>query len=324
MRSYRENLPQLDGGLFLTDGGIETSLIFNEGLELPDFAAFDLLRRPGGEAALRKYFHAYARIAARHGAGLILESATWRASADWGARLGYSARELGEVNRRAIALLEGVRDELAGTATVAVISGCVGPRGDGYQPGRTMSVEQAQRYHGIQIGTFADSAADMVSAITMNYVEEAIGIARAAAEANMPVAISFTVETDGRLPTGQPLREAIEQVDAATRAYPSYYMLNCAHPDHFQSVFEGNSSWAGRIRGLRANASRKSHAELNESSTLDSGDPAELGAQYAQLRYRLLPGLNVMGGCCGTDHRHVEQIAAACAPLFHHQRGEVQ
>ena len=324
MASYRKNLPQLEGDLFLTDGGIETTLIFNERLELPDFAAFDLLRRPGGEAALKKYFRTYAQLAARHGAGLILESATWRASADWGARLGYSARELGEVNRRAIALLENVREELAPTHTVSVISGCVGPRGDGYQPGRTMSIDQAQRYHGVQIGTFADSAADMVSAITMNYVEEAIGVARAAAEAGMPVAISFTVETDGRLPTGQPLREAIEEVDSATAGYPGYYMLNCAHPEHFQSIFTGNLSWARRIRGLRANASRKSHAELNESSALDSGDPAELGAQYAQLRSRVLPGLNVVGGCCGTDHRHVDQIASACAPLFHNRRGELQ
>jgi S-methylmethionine-dependent homocysteine/selenocysteine methylase len=316
--SYRRALPQLNGRLFVTDGGIETSLIFNDGLELPDFAAFDLFRRPGGDEALHKYFRAYGAIAERFGAGMILESATWRASADWGKRLGYSARDLAEVNRKAIALLERVRAELWKSKTVAVISGCVGPRGDGYQPASTMAVGEAQRYHREQIRAFADSAADMVSAITMNYAEEAIGISQAAAEVAMPVAISFTLETDGRLPTGQPLGEAIQQVDMATWAYPSYYMINCAHPEHFQNVLDRREGWAGRIRGLRANASRKSHAELNESAELDSGNPAELGAQYAQIRSRLLPSLNVVGGCCGTDHRHVESIAAACAPLFRH------
>jgi len=314
--SYRKGLPQLDGGLFVTDGGIETALIFNEGLALRDFAAFELLKNNEGEAALRKYFRAYAGIAARHGAGMILESATWRASADWGERLGYSARDLAEVNRQAVAMLERIRDELKATGTPAVISGCVGPRGDGYRPDRLMSISQARRYHRAQIETFAGTAADMVSAITMNYAQEAIGIAQAAEEAEMPVAISFTVETDGRLPTGQPLADAIEEVEAATREYPSYYMLNCAHPEHFQEVLPRGASWTARIRGLRANASRKSHAELNDSTELDIGSPAQLGIQYAELKRDLLPALNVVGGCCGTDHRHVEHIAAACAPLF--------
>lgn len=315
---YRNALPQLNGGFFVTDGGIETTLIFHQGLELPDFAAFDLLKRPGGESALREYFRAYARIAARHNADVVLESATWRASADWGARLGYSEAELAEANRRAIELLERIRDELSETRTMAVISGCVGPRGDGYQPANMMTIDQALSYHRVQVNTFVGTAADMVGAITMNYVEEAIGIALAARDAEMPVAISFTVETDGRLATGQPLADAIGQVDAATGLYPAYYMLNCAHPQHFDSVLEPDASWTARIRGLRANASRKSHAELNESSELDIGDPAELGTQYAWLKQHRLPRLNVLGGCCGTDQRHVESIAAACAPLFRH------
>jgi S-methylmethionine-dependent homocysteine/selenocysteine methylase len=316
---YRNALPQLDGGLFLTDGGIETTLIFLQGLELPDFAAFDLFRRPGGETALREYFRAYARLAARHNADIVLESATWRASADWGARRGYSEGELAEANRRAIGMLERIRDELHETRTImAVISGCVGPRGDGYQPGNMMTIDQALRYHRAQVDTLASTAADMVSAITMNYAAEAIGIALAARDAGVPVAISFTVETDGRLATGQPLADAIGQVDVATGSYPAYYMLNCAHPEHFDSVLEPDASWTARIRGLRANASRKSHAELNESSELDIGDPAELGGQYAWLKQHRLPRLNILGGCCGTDHRHVESIAAACAPLFRH------
>jgi S-methylmethionine-dependent homocysteine/selenocysteine methylase len=315
MAGFRKSLPQLGGDFFLTDGGIETTLIFLEGLELPDFAAFDLLKRKEGEAALRKYFRTYAGLAQRFGTGLILESATWRASSDWGTKLGYGAKEMADANRRAIGLLEEIRNECKGNANKVVISGCVGPRGDGYSPGKTMSEKDAETYHGNQIRVLQDSAADMVTAITMNYLEEAVGIARAAERAGMPVAISFTVETDGRLPTGQTLRAAIEQVDAATSRYPSYYMINCAHPTHFEHVLAEGGPWTQRIRGLRANASRKSHAELNESPALDIGDPVELGMQHAQLKSRL-PQLNVMGGCCGTDHRHVEQIAAACSPLF--------
>jgi S-methylmethionine-dependent homocysteine/selenocysteine methylase len=312
MTLYRNSLPQLGDALFVTDGGIETVLIFNEGIELPDFAAFDLFRRPGGEAALRRYYAAYVRIAMQFRAGMVLESATWRASADWGRKLGYGPAQLAAANRQAIRLLEDIRREHRELSTV--ISGCVGPRGDGYNPTNVMSADEAQAYHREQVAIFSDTAADMVSAITMNYVEEAIGVARAAQEAGMPAAISFTVETDGRLPTGQPLADAMQQVDEATGAYPAYYMLNCAHPEHFEKVLE--QPWARRIRGLRANASRKSHAELNESTELDSGNPAELGVHYAALKRASLPNLNVVGGCCGTDHRHVQRIAAACAPLF--------
>ena len=313
---YRNALPQLGDALFVTDGGIETALIFNQGIELQDFAAFDLLRRAGGEAALRKYYGAYVRIAAQFRAGMILESATWRASADWGRKLGYDSAQLADVNRKSIRLLEDIRREHRELSMV--ISGCVGPRGDGYNPTRVMSTDEAQGYHREQISVFSDTAADMVTAITMNYAEEAIGIARAAQEAGMPVAISFTVETDGRLPTGQPLQEAIEQVDGATAMVPVYYMLNCAHPEHFRKVLAHGDPWTHRIRGLRANASRKSHAELNDATQLDAGDPAELGADYATLKRGPLPKLGVVGGCCGTDHRHVESIAAACAPLFRH------
>jgi S-methylmethionine-dependent homocysteine/selenocysteine methylase len=311
MSGYRERLPQLGDEFFLTDGGIETTLIFLDGLELPDFAAFDLLKRADGEAALRRHFCAYADLARRFDTGLILESPTWRASADWGARLGYSAAALTDANRRAIGLLENIRGGLREHPKPVVISGCVGPRGDGYQPASTMSEHDAAAYHTAQIEAFRDSAADMISAITMNYAEEAIGIARAAARARMPAAISFTVETDGRLPTGQTLRDAVEQVDAATSRYPAYYMVNCAHPSHFDHVLRAGEPWVRRVRGLRANASTKSHAELNESAELDIGDPVELAADHARLKRRL-PHLTVMGGCCGTDVRHVERIADAC------------
>lgn len=315
MTAYRNALPQLGGELFLTDGGLETTLIFHDGFELPDFAAFPLLKSPSGAAALRSYFHAYADIATRYRTGLILESVTWRASADWGARLGYSPEELAEANRQAIALLEDVRNQVENTQTKLVISGCIEPRGDGYVPTQTMSAHAAEEYHTAQIETFAQTAADMVCALTINYVEEAIGITRAAQRAGMPVAVSFTVETDGRRPTGQTLQNVIEQVDQATAGYPSYYMINCAHPTHFAQVLDEQAPFLHRIRGLRANASRRSHAELNEALELDIGDPAELSREYAAFRQRL-DHLSVLGGCCGTDDRHIEQIAAACVPLF--------
>ncbi len=311
MSLYRQLLPQLGSALFLTDGGIETTLIFHDGLELPDFAAFHLLRDEAGRETLRKYFRAYTDVARKHGLGIVLETATWRASQDWGTRLGYSAAEMVDVNRASVKLLEEIRAEMD---TPVVISGCVGPRGDGYVPGALMRADEAAKYHSAQIGAFANSAADLVTAITMNYIEEAVGVAQAAMDAGMPVVISFTVETDGKLPGGKTLGAAIGQVDAETDGYPAYYMVNCAHPEHFANALSG--TWIKRLRGVRANASRMSHTELNESTTLDAGDPAELAGQYASLLANL-PNFNVMGGCCGTDHRHIAAIADACAGAFH-------
>ncbi len=316
MARYRRNLPQLGGDFFLSDGGIETTLIFLDGQALPHFAAFPLLTTPDGEHLLRTYFRTYGELARKFGVGLLLETATWRASAGWGEKLGYDTQALAEVNRRSVGLLEEIRDEYETDRAPVVISGCIGPRGDGYVPDSAMSAEDAADYHGRQIETFAQTAADLVTGITMNYVEEAVGIARAAQRVNIPVVLSFTVETDGHLPTGQPLADAIGQVDDATSGYPSYFMINCAHPSHFQHVVEGNQPWTARIRGLRANASRMSHAELDEATDLDAGNPAELGQEYAALRTQHLRRLNVMGGCCGTDHRHLEQIILHCLPAF--------
>jgi len=311
MSKSKARLPQLDGGLFLTDGGIETDLIFNDGLELPYFAAFDLLKTEAGTAALRAYFVRYAGIARANGVGFILESPTWRASSDWGQKLGYAPAALADANAKAIRLMQELRDEFQSARTPVVVSGCVGPRGDGYDPGTVMSPAEAQAYHAQQIGVFARSDADMVTAITMTNANEAVGVTRAAQAAGLPAAISFTLETDGRLPTGQGLAEAIAEVDAATGSAPAYYMINCAHPTHFEATLEAGGAWVKRIRGIRANASRRSHAELNEAPDLDEGNPAELGAEYRALRARH-PHINVLGGCCGTDQRHVGAICGAC------------
>ena len=307
MSKYRNRLPQLHEQLFITDGGLETTLIFHENLELPLFASFDLLKDSDGTAMLRRYFSGYAQMAREQGLGLILEAPTWRANADWASKLGYEASALADVNRKAIALLEAIRDEYETPDTRIVISGNLGPRGDGYRPDSRMSVQEAQDYHATQIQTFAQTDADMVAAFTLNYTEEAIGIVMAAKDAAMPVAISFTLETDGRLPSGETLQQAILRTDEATQGYAVYYMINCAHPTHFDNVLRSGGEWLQRIRGLRANASRRSHAELDESTDLDAGDAEELGIQYAALQ-SALPRLSVVGGCCGTDHRHVAAI----------------
>jgi S-methylmethionine-dependent homocysteine/selenocysteine methylase len=242
--------------------------------------------------------------------GIVLETATWRANPDWAALIGHTPEQLDAFNRRAVAVLEELRDELETASTPIVISGCIGPRGDGYAVGDAMSAEAAEGYHGFQIRTFADTAADLVTAITMTYVDEAVGIVRAARAEGLPVVISFTVETDGTLPSGQSLGGAIEEVDARTEGAVAYFMINCAHPSHFRDVLEPGSAWTGRIRGLRANASKLSHAELDEAEELDDGDPDELGRDYVALRERL-PNLTVLGGCCGTDHRHIDAVCNA-------------
>ncbi|QFI65485.1 putative homocysteine S-methyltransferase [Sinorhizobium alkalisoli] len=309
---YRHDLPLLRGGAFLSDGGLETTLIFHEGMALPHFASFVLLSSSEGRQQLLRYYTRYLDIARRHGTGFILDTATWRANADWGAKLGYDAEALDQVNRDAVYLLTELRAEYERPQAPIVLSGAIGPRGDGYKAGR-MSAEEAEDYHAAQVAAFAASEADMVAAYTLTNIDEAIGIARAARNHGMPCAISFTVETDGRLVTGRSLQEAIETADAATESYPHYYMVNCAHPSHFEGSLDQTQAWVRRIGGIRANASAKSHAELDESETLDVGDMRDLAQRYRALTGRM-PHLRILGGCCGTDHRHIEAICEACLP----------
>lgn len=300
----------MNGKAFLTDGGLETTLIFHDGFDLPLFAAFTLLDDDAGSAAIDRYLRKYCDVAIRDGKGFILDTPTWRASKRWADELGVSMQQLEEAHATAVARLQALRNEYQTARSPFVINGVLGPQDDGYNPSQMMNRDEAEAYHAQQIGWFAAYGADMVSAITMTYVEEAIGIARAAKAKAMPSVISFTVETDGRLPSGQDLDDAIEQVDAETENAPAYFMINCAHPDHFSEVLGGRTGWRERIYGVRANASRMSHAELDNAEELDDGDPIELGAQYRELQ-SMLPNLKVFGGCCGTDHRHVDAISVA-------------
>lgn len=312
MSQYRNKLPQLDGDLFITDGGLETGLIFHHGYQLPENAAYVLLDEESGVARLNRYFLDYLSIAEEFGTGIVLETATWRASPDWAAKVGTSPEKLAELNRQAVEMLVALRDRRPVDAKPLVVSGCLGPRSDAYQPTEIMTPREAEDYHAVQINTFRGTDADMICAMTLTNIPEAVGIVRAARAAQMPVVCSFTVETDGRLPTGPTLRKAIEQVDGETDGAAAYHMINCAHPTHFDQVLETGEDWTERIGALRANSSAKSHDELNESPTLDEGNPVELGGQYKALVERF-PNFRVLGGCCGTDHRHIREIAAACA-----------
>ncbi|WP_372424592.1 homocysteine S-methyltransferase family protein [Salinarimonas chemoclinalis] len=302
---------------FLCDGGLETHLVFHEGIDLPAFASFPLLETAAGRARLERWFARFIRLATERGVGFIVDTVTWRANADWGARLGYDAAALSRINREAVRFARDLVARYATPDAPILVAGIVGPRGDGYRAGR-VDVDEAQAYHAPQISTLASAGVDLVCAMTLSTVEEAIGIVRAAAAVDVPSAISFTVETDARLADGTPLPDAIRWTDAATGSSAAYYMINCAHPSHFApALTSGDDGWRARIRGVRANASTKSHAELDESETLDEGDPSDLAERTRALRAHL-PRLSIIGGCCGTGERHIRAICEgvfAPAPL---------
>lgn len=296
----------------LTDGGLETVLIFHHGQELPEFAAFPLLRDEDGRKFLRGYNRQYLDIAADLNTDFLLSSATWRSSTDWGTKIGYSESELRAANELSIQELLPLRDEYRDRIETIEISGNIGPRGDGYVASALMTAAESQSYHATQIQIFADQGADSIAAITLNYVNEAVGVIRACQSAGLPSVISFTVETDGCLPTGESLREAIERTDVETDGVAESFMINCAHPTHFENSFAEGGDWIQRIHGIRANASRLSHAELDGCEQLDEGDPADLADRLRRMK-ETLPRLRIFGGCCGTDHRHIRAIGDAVA-----------
>jgi homocysteine S-methyltransferase len=314
MPTAPDRLPQRNGQLMLTDSGIETDVIFGVGRDLPSFAVFPLLGDSGGREILDRYYREHLAVAVDHGVGYVMETPSWRSSPDWGTSLGYAQRDLDALDRAGVEMLTAMRDDLPASARPVLVSGLLGPRGDGYQVGAAMAVDEAYRYHAHQVDVLVDAGCDLVSACTLTYAAEGEGIARAAREAGAPVVLYFTVETDGRLPDGSSLREAIEAIDAVTDDYVAYYGINCAHPDHFSPALSGAGEWVDRIGAVRANASRQSHAELDEAAELDAGDPTELATDYARLR-ELLPNATVFGGCCGTDVRHIRSIASVLAPL---------
>ena len=293
----------------ITDAGLETWLLFQQGVDLPAFAAYPLAATRDGKRLLTEYYEHYVRIAQSVGASIVLETPTWRANPDWAATLGHDQAVLAGLIAASVDVVAAVRDGWPGHGSF-LIGGTVGPRGDGYRIETMMTDEAAAAYHSFQIECMAARGVDVITAVTMGYAEEAIGIVRAAQAVGLPVVVSFTLETDGRLPSGMSLAAAIEKTDTATNGGAQHFMINCAHPTHFADVLESASPWVSRIGGLRANASSLSHAELDEMVELDEGDPADLASRYVALR-PLLPALQVLGGCCGTDHRHIAAIAQA-------------
>ena len=293
---------------FLTDGGLETWLFFLEGFAAPEFAAIVLMDDDRARGAMARYFDGFLAIAARAGTGFVLDTVTWRGCLAWAAKLGLTEDALMRLSGEAVAFATQIRDRWQDRLPAIVVNGVVGPAGDGYRPSAWAGSDQAFDLHLPQVRVLADGGVDMISAITMTTADEAIGVAQAARAFGLPVVVSFTVETDGMLPNGQGLGAAIEAVDGATGRGPAFYMINCAHPDHFRSILASGAAWTERVGGLRANASRLSHAELDLAAELDDGDPLEFGVLYAALAATLGP-LRIVGGCCGTDHRHVASVA---------------
>jgi S-methylmethionine-dependent homocysteine/selenocysteine methylase len=291
---------------WLTDAGLETAMIFLEGMDLPFFAAFTLLDSDKGRAALTRYFEGFIRLAGAAGTGFVLDTVTWRAGTTWGAMMGHDADAIRRINHDAVNFAKTLRTEHQTPGLPILIDGVIGPSGDGYAIDSALSPEEAFQRHRLQVAALAEAGADLITAVTMTHPGEAIGVVRAAQAAGLPVVISFTVETDGTLPSGETLAEAIRLTDAATDGAPLWYMVNCAHPTHFRDHLSGD--WVGRIGGIRANASTMSHAELDQATELDDGDPKDFGLLYRDLGTRL-PSLRVIGGCCGSDHRHVGEAS---------------
>lgn len=306
----RITLPQTLGHLMLTDSGIETDIIFGAGRDLPAFAVFPLLDDEEGRAILDRYYREHVAVAADHGLGYVFETPSWRSTRDWGTSLGYRPEDLDRLDRAGVEFLTTIRAAHAEVTGPTVLSGTLGPRGDGYVVGGVMTGEEARAYHAHQVEVFADAGCDLVSVLTLTYTEEGLGIALAAGDADVPAVLYFTIETDGLLPDGTHLRDVIGFIDEQTDGYVAYYGINCAHPDHMAPALSDGGAWTDRIGAIRANASRMSHAELDEAQTLDDGDPAELAADYLRLR-EALANVTVFGGCCGTDVRHVRAIAEA-------------
>jgi homocysteine S-methyltransferase len=293
----QERPPQLSAARCAADGGLETSLLA-AGQELPLFAAFVLLEHEEGRQALRQYYAPYLALARARGVQLILDTPTWRASSAWGDRLGWSADRLAAANRAGVELLEELRDP----GLPFAISGCIGPRTDSEPGDPTMDATEAEAYHGAQVATFAATSADLVTALTLTSAAEAIGIVRAAVTAGISVVVSLQVGLDGHLAGGQTLGDAVVQIDAETASGAASFMLNCAHPTHVAAALEPAGPWIQRISGFRANAA------AGDDEPGDS--PLALAASCRALAARL-PAVTVLGGCCGTDHRHVDALLEA-------------
>ncbi len=306
MSTLKDQFPRINGDLFLTDAGIETDIMYKKGIDLPHFALFHMLNDPNATREITLYIEDLINVALRNKVGIILCGLHYRASRDWGELLGYSRESLADINRKAVDLLRGLKQKHETADSPMPVSACIGPRGDAYELNRTMSVEEAEDYHAEQISILHAAGTDLITALTFNSTSEVIGLARAANSIGIPCVASFTLNEDGRLGTGQSLKDAIAETDEATNGSVAYYMINCTHPVDFQDALEAGN-WAERLNGFRPNASSLEKGTLCQLGHLEEGDPAELGQQMGDIARRF-PHISVWGGCCGTDHVHVNEI----------------
>lgn len=304
------SLPQLNGQICLTEGGIETYMQYKKGHELKSFCLFDLMNDPDAVSDLRVYHERLIEVALKHKVGAILDGIHYRTSRDWGELLGYSRQGLKEIVIRGVEFYKDLARQYQTAHSPMPVSGVVGPRGDAYAIGHIMTAAEAQDYHAEQIETMKLAGADFATALTFSQVDEAIGVVRAAQTFDFPVVVSFALGADGHLKTGVPLADAITAVDQATQNGPAYYMINCTHPVDFASAFEDPGPWINRVCGLRPNASSLAHGVLCQLGHLEEGNPDELAEQMADMANRF-PHINVWGGCCGTDYAHIDKIASA-------------
>lgn len=310
MAKVKTKIPATGGRTFLTEGGIETHMQYKKGYELKHFCLFDLMNNSQAIADLRAYHVRIIEVALKHKVGAVLDGVHYRSSRDWGELLGYSPAGLADIVVQGIEFYRDLAREFETDDSPMPVSGVVGPRGDAYAVGRTMTVHEAEDYHAEQIATMKKAGADFITALTFSQVDEAIGLVRAAQGLDIPVVVSFTLGSDGKLKTGPGIGNAIQAIDTATDDGPAYYMINCTHPVDFAPAFDDPGDWTQRLAGIRPNASSLDHGMLCQLGHLEEGDPDELAQQMAEMANRF-PHLSVWGGCCGTDYHHIDKIASA-------------
>lgn len=296
------------GELFLTEGGTETEIMYKHGFELPEFAMFPLLENPIAVTAMRDMFRSQLDVAAEFAMSMLLTGIDYRASPDWGAKLGYSPHGLAQANIQSIEFLRELAGEYNGQIPRTLIGGTIGPRGDAYQLNRTITAAEAEDYHSVQLATLKQAAVDFACAATFNNIPEAVGVARAAKKIGVPLIVSLTVDSSSRLKSGPTVADAIQAIDfEAADAAPISYLLNCSHPVEFEPALTAGP-WTSRLHGFRPNASKMEKLALCKLGHLEEGDPVELGRLMGGLARRY-PHMNVWGGCCGTGDTHLRAIA---------------
>lgn len=309
MTTFQELLTQSPA--VLGEGAVIERLRRAPGIRLDDHVVNSaLIYQESGRAALETIYRQYLAIGQRYQLPLLLSTPTWRAGRERIAAAGLAGRDLNGDNTRFLAKL---RDGSGDYARQVAICGLMSCRGDAYKPDEAMSADAAADFHAWQADALAAAGVDFLLAATLPALSEALGLARAQAATGLPYVISFVARREGTLLDGTPLSVAISTIDAAVTPRPLAYLVNCTHASIFRSALlnERNSSplVKQRVIGLLANTAALSPEELNERTDLVEEAPAVFGRSVAALRSEL--GMKILGGCCGTDQRHIECLARA-------------